>query len=285
MATYRAALSEGRAALAGSGIETAALDARLLLARAAGVDMAALVARDSEPLSALASDTFRDHIKRRRSGEPVARILGEAEFWSLRFLLNSATLVPRPETETVVEAVLDQAREDFPPTVRICDLGTGSGAIVIALLKELPQAQAVATDISREALAAAASNAERHGVRSRVTFRLTDFSEGPEGPFDIVVSNPPYIRSEEIFSLQKEVRKHDPILSLDGGPDGLDAFRAILGRVDLLLSKGGLIAFEIGHDQGEGVANLCREAGLREVSIGKDLGGRDRVILACATSE
>ena len=143
--------------------------------------------------------------------------------------MNAATLIPRPETETLVELVLAEARSRFPPDVSICDLGTGSGAIAIALLSELPEARAVATDISEEALSIAMLNAERHGVRSR-----TDVSQGatsarrPDGPFDIVVSNPPYIRSDVIATLAREVREHDPRVALDGGPDGLAAYRAIL---------------------------------------------------------
>jgi len=283
MTTYGAALAEARAALQGGGIESAALDARLLLADASGLDAAALIARSGDALPPLAEEAFENHLRRRRLGEPVARILGEAEFWGLRLQLNSDTLVPRPETETLVEAVLAEARQNFPPALRICDLGTGSGAIAVALLSELSEARAVVTEISEGALSMAMLNAERNGVRSRMTFHLADFaSETEEGPFDIVVSNPPYIRSEEIAGLQREVREHDPRRALDGGPNGLGAYRAILGNVGELLAKDGLVALEIGYDQGNAVADLCRGAGLVDTRIKEDLGGRDRVVLARA---
>lgn len=282
MTTYRAALADGRAALERSGVETAALDARLILAHAAGIDMAALISRSSDDLPDLAYRTYKDHLTRRRRGEPVARIFGEAEFYGLRFALSPDTLVPRPDTETLVDVVLAEARRRFPPALGICDLGTGSGAIAIALLSQLPEAHAIASDTSEGALATAMKNAERHGVRSRMTFRRVDFAKGPNGPFDVVVSNPPYIRSDAIAGLDREVSRYDPRPALDGGPDGLAAYRAILARLDTLLAKGGMLAFEVGYDQGDAVAKLCREAGLTNVRIEKDLGGRDRVVVAYA---
>jgi release factor glutamine methyltransferase len=276
--TFGAALSEGRATLEASGIDSAALDARLFLARAAGIDMAALIARSGDELPELAYAAFKHHLMRRIRGEPLARIFGEAEFYGLTFGLNASTLVPRPETETLVEIVLEEARSRFPPDVSICDLGTGSGAIAIALLSELPQARAVATDISEEALAMARLNAERHGVQSRLKFRLADFAATPRGRFDIVVSNPPYIRSAVIPTLGREVREHDPLIALDGGADGLAAYRAILAWAGTMLAPGGFLALEIGHDQGEAVAELSREAGISNVRLHPDLEGRARVV-------
>jgi release factor glutamine methyltransferase len=277
--TYGEALAEGRAALERSGVASPALDARLLLAAASGVDMAALIAGSGDALPELAHATFEDHLRRRVEGEPVARIVGETEFWGLRIGLNAATLVPRPDTETLVEAVLQEARRGFPPDITICDLGTGSGAIAIALLRELPRAHAVATDISEEALSMARANAERLGVLPRLNLRKTSFTEGPDGPFDVVVCNPPYIRSDVIPTLEREVR-FDPRAALDGGPDGLAAYRAILARVEELVGKGGLLAFEVGHDQSESVSALCRAAGLSGVTIVKDLAGMSRVVMA-----
>ncbi len=274
--TYAEALVEGRAALKTAGTD-AARDARLLLAAAAELDMAELVARSGDTLPAIAQARFSAYLKRRSAGEPVARILGYAEFWGLDFKLNAATLVPRPDTETLVEAVLEEARR-FQPTLKLCDLGTGSGAIAIALLTELKEARAVATDISEEALAAARANAEAHHVADRVRFVKVDFAEGPEGPFDIVVANPPYIRSAAIAELSAEVNEHDPLAALDGGPDGLAAYRAILRRAGSLLTEHGFFAFEVGHDQGESVAALCRETGLSDVLIRRDLAGRERVV-------
>lgn len=278
MTTYGVALTEGRAALAANGIENAALDARLLLADAAGIDMAALISRSGDVSSELAQATFKNHLKRRQLGEPVARILGEAEFYGLTLGLNASTLVPRPETETVVEVVLHEVHRRFPTNVSICDLGTGSGAIAIALLTELKEARAVATDISEEALAMARLNADRHGVGSRIAFRLADFAAGPNGPFDIIVSNPPYIRSAVIPTLQREVSNHDPLVALDGGADGLSAYRAILARIGTMLAPSGFLALEVGHDQGQEVVRICREARLSDVSIHADLEGRARVV-------
>jgi len=280
MTTYAAALAEARAALERASIENAALDARVLLAAAAQLDMAGLIARGKDILPHLAQARFRNHIVRRSAGEPVAHILGEAEFWGLPIRLNAATLAPRPDTETLVEIVLEEARRRMAPDVRICDLGTGSGAIAIALLKELPEARALATDISGEALAMARRNAERLGVLARLELRKVSFVEGPAGPFDIVVSNPPYVRSGEIETLQREVRDHDPRAALDGGPDGLAAYRTILGRAGELLGEKSFIAFEVGYDQSETVAALCRAAGLSEVRIVKDLAGNGRVVVA-----
>ena len=282
MRTYAAALAEARTALAGAGIASAALDARLLMAAAAGLDTAALIARANENLPALAEGRFDAHLKRRIAGEPVARILGEKEFWGLPFEVNAATLVPRPDTETLVQAVLTEARSRFDGTFTICDLGTGSGAIVIALLSELPDARGVATDISEAALATARRNAERLGVAAQISFHAVDFAKGPDGPFDVVVSNPPYIPSGAIESLAAEVKDYDPHAALDGGPDGLGAYRAILARADTLVAKGGLMALEVGYDQSESVAALCRANGLGDVTIRHDLAGIGRVVVAHA---
>jgi release factor glutamine methyltransferase len=277
--TYAAALAAARAELQRAGVEGPALDARLLLAAAAGLDTAGLVARDQDPMPALAEGRFRCHLKRRLRGEPVARILGTKEFWGLAFEVDSV-LVPRPETETLVEAVLNEARRKFPPQITICDLGTGSGAIVIALLTELEEAKALASDISPGALATAARNAERLGVRDRLDFYLGDFAEGPAGPFDIVVSNPPYVRTGDIGALRPDVREYDPKVALDGGPDGLSAYRAILSRAARLIDEDGLLALEVGADQSEAVTMLCREYGLEDVSVRSDLAGGARAVLA-----
>ena len=281
MSTYAQALAEARGMLADGGVENAALDARLLLAAAANLDMAALIAGSGDEISELANTAFKDHLKRRIAGEPVARIIGETEFWGLPIRLNAATLVPRPDTETLVEAVLREARR-LPPDITICDLGTGSGAIALALLSELPKAHAVATDVSEEALSMARFNAERLGIRSRLSLRKVGFAEGPDGPFDIVVANPPYIRSDAIGALEREVRDYDPRAALDGGADGLAAYRAILARAGNLMGKGSLLAFEVGHDQAEAVAALCRKAGLGKIGIGKDIAGISRVVMARA---
>jgi release factor glutamine methyltransferase len=278
--TYGEALAEGRAVL--SDHVGASPDARLLLGAASGLDMATLIARDRDAMPAIEQARYDAHLKRRAMGEPVARILGEAEFWGLRLKLNAATLVPRPDTETLVEAVLEATR-GLPPNIAIADLGTGSGAIAIALLTELAEARVIATDISEDALRAARENAERHGVADRIRFAKADFVEDIGGPFDIVVSNPPYIRSESISGLPAEVREHDPRAALDGGGDGLDAYRAILSRAGKLLSESGVLALEVGYDQADSVAALCRRSGLLGVEFRRDLAGHGRVVIARET--
>jgi release factor glutamine methyltransferase len=250
------------------------------MADAAGLDSAALIARGREPVPALAERLFDAHLRRRLKGEPVARILREREFWGLAFEVDASTLTPRPDTETLVECVLAKVRRNFPSGVSLCDLGTGSGAIVVALLKEVPEARAVATDISATALAVAQRNAERHGVAERLRLEQVDFGDGPEGSFDVVVANPPYVRTADIDALEREVRDFDPHTALDGGPDGLDAYRTIVGRAGSLLVEGGLVALEIGHDQDEAVAALCGDAGLVDISVHQDLAGRARVVMA-----
>jgi release factor glutamine methyltransferase len=267
--------------LAAEGVDSAALDARLLLADASGLDQAALVARGTEALDEVAKARFHSHIGRRLAGEPIARILAAKEFWGLSFALNEATLVPRPETELLVEVALKAAFEQFGGrALSICDLGAGSGAIVIALLSELPHARAVATDISAAALAMARTNAERHGVADRITFVEASFDDGPVGCFDLVLSNPPYVRSDDIAGLDREVREHDPVLALDGGGDGLAAYRQILARAPALLACGGMLIFEVGDRQSERVADLCRVAGLSDIAVSRDLAGIARAVAA-----
>jgi release factor glutamine methyltransferase len=280
MTTFGEALAAARARLCDAGAATPGLDARLLMAAAAGLDAAALIARSREPLPCLAQSRFDAHLKRRLGGEPVARIIGEKEFWSLAFAIDGAVLAPRPETEILVEVALGEARRRFPPDIHICDLGTGSGAVIVALLVELPDARGTAMDLSEEALRVARRNAERHGVALRLSLEQGDFASKPEGPFDVVVSNPPYIRTETISRLAPEVREYDPHLALDGGWDGLEAYRAILARAPELIRADGVIALETGHDQSAAVADLCRLAGLAEVRIVSDLSGTERVVVA-----
>ncbi len=284
MTTYGEALAAARSALSRAGAASAALDARLLMSAAAGLETAALIARSREPLPPLAKAAFDDHLRRRLTGEPVARIVGEKEFWGLPFAIDSATLAPRPETEILVDAVLVEVRRRFWPDLHICDLGTGSGAIIVALLAELREARGTATDISAAALATARRNAERHGVAARIRFQQADFASEPNGPFDVVVSNPPYVASGHIARLDPDVRDFDPHTALDGGRDGLAAYRAILARAPALLRRGGLLAVEVGHGQSDAVASLCRAAGLDGVAIASDLAGIERVVLASRLS-
>jgi release factor glutamine methyltransferase len=251
-----------------NGLATPELDARLLVAHALGLDHAALAAQAMRTLTADEAAVIAALAARRRAREPVARIIGVKEFWGLNFKLNSATLVPRPETETVVEAVLEavdrgQARGS---ALRIADLGTGSGALLLALLSELPMARGFGTDISREALVCASDNAVALGLAGRASFVACNYGAALEGPFDIVVSNPPYVARDAIASLAPEVRVFDPPLALDGGPDGLDAYRAVTATARHLLSPDGVLVLELGIGQLGAVESLLAAAGL--VAIG-----------------
>ena len=227
------------------------------------------------------SARLADFARRRLAGEPVARIIGEKEFWGLPLQLSSATLVPRPDTETVVELALELLRAggNLHRPLRIADLGTGSGAILLALLSELPAAQGFGTDISEGALQTAGTNAARAGLSDRATFIACDYASGLIGPFDLIVSNPPYIRSADIDGLAAEVRNHDPVAALDGGADGLDAYRALIPQAAGLLAPGAALVVEAGEGQSAQIQALMTAAGLMPVIAPKaDLAGIPRAV-------
>jgi release factor glutamine methyltransferase len=240
----------------------------------------ALVRREREALPEQWGADLERLALRRLAGEPVSRIIGEREFWGLRFGLNAATLDPRPETELLVAEAIAWAEQKRAP--RIVDLGTGSGAIAISLVDAIPRAKAVATDLAPEALAQAKKNAERHGVAARIEFMQGAWWQAvPHAEqFDLIVSNPPYIASNVIPTLQPEVRLFDPILALDGGWDGLEPYRAIAAQAVRRLNPGGLALLEIGANQGETVTRIFSRAGFGRVSVQKDLAGLDRLVLA-----
>ena len=280
MTTIALALAAARRRFQAAGIESAALDARLLLCQAAGLDMSALIAGSSNTLAAEVIAAFDALCDRRVRHEPVARILGTKEFWGLSFALNEATLVPRPETEILVDAALDWVGKSADRPMRICDLGTGSGAIVIALLSELDQARGVGIDISQPALDMALANARRHGVADRIGFIHGDFATLLDETFDMVVANPPYIPRGDLVGLQQDVRHYDPALVLDGGPDGLAAFRVIAARLPALLKPGGTALVEVGAGQSDSVAALFTGQGLEIRAVRPDLAGIGRVVIA-----
>lgn len=262
------------------GIDTADLDARLLAQRAFGVDAMALLRREREPLPEGWGDKLEDLAARRLRGEPISRILGEREFWGLDFRLAEATLDPRPETEMLVAAAIAAVTDRSE--AELIDLGTGSGAIAIAVLHGAPHVQGVATDLSEEALEMAHSNAERHGVADRLEFRQGKWWQAVPHTrlFDVIVSNPPYIASEEIPRLAPEVRLFDPALALDGGWDGLEAYRAIAAQAARRLKPGGVALFEVGHTQAPSVARIMSRAGFGRIDVQKDLAGLDRMVSA-----
>ena len=262
------------------GIDSAELDARLLVGHALGLDLTGMIRTADRTLAPDESDRLDALVRRRLAGEPVARILGQKEFWGLQFALSPATLVPRPDTETVVELALDMLRANpARQGTRIADLGTGTGAILLALLSELHGAVGIGTDISQEALETARGNAARLGLSDRTGFIRGDYTSGLSGPFDLIVSNPPYIRSADIAGLAVEVRDHDPAKALDGGPDGLDAYRALIPQAARILAPGAALVVEAGQGQAAQIQALMTAAGLTPHEAPKaDLAGIPRAV-------
>ncbi len=273
---------KARAQLAGrfrrAGLEHADLDARLLLCAACGIDHLALV-RDPNPPLGAAAGTLATYAERRLAHEPVSRILGRREFWGLPFAISHDVLDPRPDTEGLVGAVIDALGGRRAAPLRLLDLGTGSGAILAALLHELPGAFGIGVDRSLKACRVAATNLRALGLGARTGVVCGSWTEPLAGTFDAVVANPPYIPSREMAGLDAAVRDHDPREALDGGADGLDAYRALLPGLRARLAPGGVGAVECGWDQGEAVAALFREAGLAGVMVYRDLAGHQRVVL------
>lgn len=232
--------------------------------------------REHEALPPEAEAAVAQLMQRRLGGESVARILGHREFFGLDFVLGPATLEPRPDTELLVELALRR----LPPGGRLLDLGTGTGCIPIAILHSRPDATGLATDLSPDALEVARANAMRHGVAERLDFAQGDWFGALAGPdsFDLIVSNPPYIETAVIADLAPEVRGHDPLLALDGGPDGLAPYRIIAAEAHRWLRPGGSLVVEIGFDQGERAATLFAAAGYAGVEVHQDLAGLDRVV-------
>ena len=279
-------IGEARRALAaqfrGAGLDSPELDARILLGHALGMDHTALAAADTQPLAASATAAIAELAARRLASEPVARIVGAKEFWGLSFIVTPAVLVPRPETETVVELALALIDRQGKRTraLRIADLGTGSGAILLALLSELPDASGIGTDIDLQALAVARRNAETLGLAARVGFLRGDYGSALQGPFDLIVSNPPYVARRDIEGLAPEVRDHDPPHALDGGTDGLAAYRAIASDAPRLLGPDGRLVVEIGAGQDREVERTLIQGGLAIDAVRHDLLGLARAIAA-----
>jgi release factor glutamine methyltransferase len=262
-------------------IDSAELDARILVGAALGLDLTGVIAAAGRLLTSDESKRLEDSARRRADGEPVARIIVFREFWGLSLKLSSATLVPRPDTETLVELALEMLRAAPRPDrgLRIADIGTGSGAILLALLSELPDASGIGTDISEDALQTASGNAADLGLADRAAFIICDYAAALSEPFDLIVSNPPYIRSAEIAGLAKEVRDHDPLAALDGGTEGLDAYRVLIPQAAKLLAPGGVLVVEIGQGQSGAVESLMKAAGLTLPRPAKaDLAGIPRAV-------
>jgi release factor glutamine methyltransferase len=267
------------------GIDLPELDARILVGHALGLDHAALAAAGARAVDAEAENAIAALAGRRLAHEPVARIIGSKEFWSLKLSVDAATLVPRPETETIVEAALAAIDTHGCRTrpLRVADLGTGCGAILLALLTELPNAFAIGSDVSRHALRIARENARCLGL-NRAAFLACNMAAALNGPFDIIVCNPPYIASGDIAKLAPEVRLFDPRLALDGGPDGLDFYRAIAETAPALLAPNGSLIVELGAGQAEAVAAIFAAAGLAPSPPQHDLNDVPRALVAGLTA-
>ena len=273
-------VSETARRLAEAGIDAgdAAFDAEVLARHALGWDRATYLARWREPAPAGFEDRFEPLVARRRRREPVARIAGRREFWGLDFKITPAVLVPRPESELLVETALARLG-DRAAQWEIADVGTGSGCLAIALARELPGARVAATDVSPEALAVARRNAARHGAADRVAFHHMDLLDGLPGPFDLIVSNPPYVPDGLIDALAPEVRRHEPAAALRGGSDGLDTVRRLVAAAADRLRTEGWLVMEVGAGQSGDTATIAQRAGLQVVDVRPDLQGIPRAVV------
>ena len=260
------------------GIENPRLDAELIVAHALGIDRMRVILDAGRPLEGAELAKLRDLVKRRRSHEPMAYLLGAREFYGLRFRVDARVLVPRPDTETLVDVALARTRH-LSMSMRLLDLCTGSGCVAIAIARQRPTAQVFATDLSADAIAVARDNAHRLGAH-RIAFLQGDLFAPLQADmrFDIVTANPPYIASSEIPTLQPDIREFEPKLALDGGADGLDIVRRIVGGAAGALAKGGVLAMEIGAGQALATAELLGAAGFEDVRADRDLGRIERVV-------
>jgi release factor glutamine methyltransferase len=262
-----------------NGIENPQREARLSLCAASGLSPVALIADPREPLGWAAS-RVQEVAARRAIGEPLSRIVGKREFWGLSLSITPHVLDPRPETETIVEAALSIFRDRRAEALRILDLGVGSGALLCALLTEFAVARGVGVDLSADAVDVARANLMACGLSSRAEIRLGDWLRGLDGPFDLIVGNPPYIPTADLARLPREVRDFDPWLALDGGSDGLAAYRRILPEARRLLAPGGCLLAELGVGQAAEVTAIAKQWDFDDIATYKDLAGLDRVLAA-----
>lgn len=275
-ATVSMALKAISEALAQRGIESPRLEAEVFLGKVLGLSKAEIYSKGERRLKEGELLALRDMVQRRLQGEPLAYIVGEKEFWSLSFKVNPSCLIPRPSTEVLVEEAL-KAAERAPRPLKVLDIGTGCGAIAIALAKELEEAEVWATDISPYALEVARENVKLHGLDSRVRLLKADLFPEERG-FSLIVSNPPYIPTGELLSLPEEVRDYEPLEALDGGPDGLQVIRRIVSKAREYLAPGGWLLLEVGYGQAQRVLGLMEEQGFEDPGIRKDYAGVDRVV-------
>lgn len=276
MTTLVALWTEVRKRLEAAGVDSPVVDARLLIEAGAGVDRIEIIADPRRELTEAQVAAVDALTRRREAREPISHILGKKAFWTFEVAVTRDVLTPRPETELLVEAAVRLLPKDSP--ARVLDLGVGSGAIILAVLAERPFTTGLGVDVSEAALAVARANAERLGLSDRLELRQGDWTEGLEGQFHLVLSNPPYIPADEIAGLQPEVARHEPRLALDGGADGLAAYRRILSQLDRVLAPGGTFAFEVGRGQAENVRALAEAAGYATDAPLSDIAGVARVV-------
>lgn len=272
--TVGALLCEAGGRLRAAGLEAPRAEARHLLAHALGTTAEALLRDPRAPVPPAAAAGFRDLVRRRAARVPLAHLTGRAGFWTLDLEVSPATLIPRPDSEALVEAALAG-----PPPRRVLDLGTGTGALLLAVLAEVPEATGVGVDLRPEAAALASRNAARHGLAGRAAFLAGDWAAAIAARFDLVLCNPPYIPTGEIPGLMPEVAAHEPASALDGGLDGLAAHRAVIAELPRLLAPGGRAVLEIGAGQAGAVGALAGAAGLRLLAVRPDLGGVPRAMV------
>lgn len=271
-------MRRARDMLAAHGIDEPEANAKALMMHATGLGPMQIIVGGTGLLTQDQHALFGQMLLRRLGGEPVGRILGQRDFWGMSFMLSAGTLEPRPDSETIVEEALALAVRQARPARRILDLGTGSGCLLIALLHELPLASGLGVDLSFDAAETARGNAARNHVSGRCVIVQGSWGEGLEQRFDLIVSNPPYIATDEIAGLQREVREHDPALALDGGPDGLEPYRVIIPDLPRLLAPGGVAVLEIGAGQDAAIRALAGQHGFGGISTRRDLGGHVRAI-------
>lgn len=276
MTDLDAALRAAIVRLSAAGIEEPNREARILLMQAIGADQAGLLRRRGGALTETEAALFQTMIDRRSLREPAATIIGHREFWSLDFLVTADTLIPRPDSETVIEAALDY-RRDRPPA-HILDLGTGTGCLLLSTLSEFPDAWGLGVDLSPAAAAVAQANAARLGLADRAAIMVSRWTEALDGRFDLVLSNPPYIPHSDIAGLMPEVVRFEPHLALDGGADGLDPYRLLFRDLPRRLAPGGLGLFEFGIGQAPALVSLAEAASLKVVGVRPDLAGHPRVL-------
>lgn len=281
------AISDARKSFAEACLEEPAVDARVLVSGLLSLSATDLIVQSGQVLTEDEQALINAAISRRVGGEPVHRILGFREFYGLNLRLSPETLEPRPDTEILVDRVLPFLKDIIrhKGSARVLDLGTGTGAICLALLHECPQATGVGVDVSGDALATATLNADENGLGDRFEALESDWFSKVDGSFDVIVSNPPYIPSADIASLSREVRDYDPLAALDGGPDGLEPYRLIANALDGYLSDGGIAAVEIGWDQKNDVGVIFEQAGFAIKEAVKDYGGQDRAMIFARCKE